>query len=344
MNNYNFTEYKDLGLTGLANLGNSCYLNSFIQVLSHTYELNNFLKYGNYQKKLNNINDSVMLLEWDKLRELMWSENCTIAPHGFFNAVRKIAINKDKILFSDFQQNDIYEFLLFMIDCFHNGLSREVDMQITGITKNKVDKLAEECYKMMKEMYKKEYSEILELFYGISVTKICSFEKNKTLSIKPDPYSVLHLSLSDNSKTLYDCINEFCEKEELKDENAWFNEIKNEKENVNKGVIFWSFPKILIILLKRWNYSGKKIHKIIDIPLSNLDLSKYVEGYNPESYIYDLYGICNHSGSSLGGHYTAYVKNFNNKWYEYNDTNVNEIDENKLISAQSYCLFYRKKK
>ena len=34
--------------------------------------------------------------------------------------------------------------------------------------------------------------------------------------------------------------------------------------------------------------------------------------------MYDLYGICNHSGGTLGGHYTSYVKNANDNWYLYN--------------------------
>ena len=69
-------------------------------------------------------------------------------------------------------------------------------------------------------------------------------------------------------------------------------------------------------------------------------LSSYTVSYN-----YDLYGICNHSGGVFGGHYTAFVKNANNKWYHFNDQLINEItDISKLCSPQAYCLFYRKKK
>ena len=71
----------------------------------------------------------------------------------------------------------------------------------------------------------------------------------------------------------------------------------------------------------------------------------YVVGYDKESYIYDLYGICNHSGGVFGGHYTASIKNANDKWYNFNDATVTHIsDESKLVSPQAYCFFYRKKK
>ena len=64
-----------------------------------------------------------------------------------------------------------------------------------------------------------------------------------------------------------------------------------------------------------------------------------------EIRIYMIYlEICNHSGGSLGGHYTSFVKNANGKWYEFNDTSVREVESEKIISHQSYCFFYRKKK
>lgn len=36
-------------------------------------------------------------------------------------------------------------------------------------------------------------------------------------------------------------------------------------------------------------------------------------------------------GSALGGHYYAYIKSFeNNKWYEFNDSQVSEITEEEV--------------
>jgi ubiquitin carboxyl-terminal hydrolase 8 len=341
-------KYADKGLTGLANVGNSCYLNSCMQVLSGTHELSEFISDKNYKKKLNNIPESLLLLEWDKLRELMWSENCTIAPHGFVKSVQKVAHLKNRDIFTGHAQNDVQEFLLFIIDCFHSSLSREVDMQINGISNNKTDELAKICFSMMNNMYKKEYSDILNIFYGIHVSEITEMNTNIQLSLTPEPYSIISLSFPNKTEniqfSIFDCLDLYCQKEVLKDENAWFNSKTNKKENVKRGILFWSLPTILIFDLKRWNGYKHKINTLITSPLNNVDFSPYVKGYNSSSYIYDLYGICNHSGGILGGHYTAYVKNENGKWYEYNDTSVQEISEKNVISQKSYCFFYRKKK
>jgi len=351
-----FNKYENHGLSGLANLGNSCYLNSCMQVLSHTYEFNDFLNSGEYKKRLKKVADSIILLEWDKLRELIWSKNCTVAPHGFVKNIRRVAQIKKRDIFTGYDQNDVQEFLLFMIDSFHNALSREVDMVINGNLQNDTDKLAVTCYTMMKNMYKKEYSEILKIFYGIHVSEIISNTTNETLSARPEPFSVLSLSIPQPMQTnstnhnkipsLYDCFDLYCESETLShaNGNAWFNDETKEEEDVQRKISFWSLPNVLIIDLKRWSTMNlNKNQGRIDIPLHNADFSKYVKGYNPSSYVYDLYAVCNHGGSSRGGHYTANIKNANNKWYNFNDTAVNEIKEEQVISTQSYCLFYRKK-
>ena len=85
-----------------------------------------------------------------------------------------------------------------------------------------------------------------------------------------------------------------------------------------------------------------KLQNLVTFPLDNLDLSKYVIGYKKKSFVYELYGVCNHSGSVLGGHYTAYIKNANNKWYHCNDTFVTEVPIiESIISPKAYVLFYR---
>lgn len=345
VNSKNSIEEKGDGLSGLANMGNTCYLNSCMQILSHTEPLNNLLN-TNYTNKINRVPDSILLMEWHKLRNLMWSENCTIAPNGFISAIRKISSIKGIHLFTGFDQNDVSEFLLFMINSFHNALKREVEIEIYGNSRNTTDILAIKCYTMLKDMYKKEYSEMIDIFFGISISQIKSLNTGYILSCRPEPFCVLSLSIPINKDniSLFDCLDEYCKVERLENENAYLNDSTNEKEDVDKGILFWSLPQILIIDIKRYNFAGKKINNMIYAPLENVSFSKYINGYNSTSYIYDLYGICNHSGGTYGGHYTAYVKTKNSKWYEFNDTAVREINQDNLISNKSYCFFYRKKK
>lgn len=336
-----YKKYNDKGLTGLGNLGNTCYINSFIQILSHTYELNDFMSSKEFRQRLNP-KECTLLIEWNKLRKLMWSENCTVAPWGFFKTIQSIAETKDRELFTGYMQNDLPEFILFILDCFHLGLQREVEMKITGKIQTSSDKLAKDCYNMMCQMYRKEYSEILNLFYCITVTQIID-KNDKILINKPEPCSLISIPIKNTETTLYECFDSYCDLETMEGENAWFNEETNKKENVSKRTMFWSLPNILIIDLKRFNNNNSKINSLVTFPIDELDLSKYIIGYNPKQYNYELYGIGNHSGNSMGGHYYAYVKNSNGKWYSYNDTIVKEISINELVTTKTYCLFYRKK-
>ncbi len=350
--------YKDKGLTGLANMGNTCYVNACLQLMSHTYEFNDFLSKnnGDYKARLNHKVDSVLLHEWDKLRVMMWSGNCIISPGGFVSSMQKIAKLKNMDLFSGFQQNDVAEFLGFLLDCFHTALAREVEMKVKGVARNATDRAAKDCYEMMASMYKKQYSEVLNIFYGVQVSIIEPLHPNakQALSTKPEPLCILNLSIPAKpgmqAVTLFDCLDHHCAPEVLSGENAWFNEAAGIKQDVQKRLSFWSLPNVLIIVLKRFEMNARgyvrKIQVPVDVPCNRANLSKYVHGYNPTSYVYDLFGVCNHhGGSAMGGHYTATIKNANGKWYACNDTLVKEVplDSNEsIVSNLPYCLFYRK--
>ena len=343
--------YLTNGYTGLCNLGNTCFLNSCIQVLSHTYELHKVLNKPVIQKQMATLKTDDMLIfkEWKELIEVMWSGNGKLRPLKFVKAVHEIADKKGVEIFTGFAQNDVTEFLRFIVNCFHTAMARPVQVNITGSAKSKHDELAVQCYKLLNSVFSKEYSDIFDIFYGISVSEIRG-ENNIVHSLRPEQYFILDLPLpkiegSGSTQTIYDCMDLFTKGELMNGENAWFNDKTGLKEDVTKRCLFWNFPKILIIALKRFEFVGNKCFRInsqIDAPLNGLDMSKYVEGYSPKKYIYDLYGVCNHIGGPMGGHYTANIKNVSGKWLNCNDETVSIIEnETHIVTPMAYCLFYR---
>lgn len=336
-------KYNECGYVGLKNLGNTCFLNSCLQVLSHTPELNKLL---DIKTKLHNNSDGIMLDEWNELRKLMWKNNCVISPNKFVRSVQKVAKEKDRDIFTGWSQNDISEFLLFMMECIHNSISRPVTVNINAKSEDEVDELAIKCYTHLKESYAKEYSEINELFYGIHVTEILSIDKSIKHNAKPEQYFIIDLPLPNKTNlNIYDCFNLYTTDEKMVGENAWFNDKTNKKEDITKRIRFWNFPDILVIAFNRFSFDGKiKRKDNVLFPLDDLNLSEYVCGYNPNAYKYELYAVCNHSGGVYMGHYTAFIKNYTNNWYLFNDETISKVENpQKVISPMAYCLFYRKK-
>jgi ubiquitin carboxyl-terminal hydrolase 8 len=340
-------KYKKPGYTGISNLGNTCFLNSCIQILNHTYELVETVKEEKTRKNIKDtVSDSIILREWIDLQDIMCKNSGVVTPNKFVYFIYKIAKEKNRDLFTGWAQNDMSEFLLFIIDCFHNSISRSVKMNIHGEKKNSIDSLAVDCYDMLRTVFLKEYSEIMNLFYGIYLSQIISLDGSTIHVNKPEQYFILDLPIPlTKEKNLMDCFHLFTQKDTLQGENAWWNDKIEKKEDVFSCIEFWNFPSILVITLKRFSQNGfQKRNDLVDFPIDTLDLSSFVRGYNSKSFVYELFGVCNHFGSVMGGHYTSFVKNASDEWIHCNDANVSIVQDIKsIVSGHAYCLFYRKK-
>ncbi|KAH6830170.1 ubiquitin-specific protease 8 [Perilla frutescens var. hirtella] len=112
-----------LGLTGLYNLGNTCFMNSAVQCLVHTpklvdYFLGNFRKDLNYENPLG-MNGKLAITFGDLLRKL-WAPGATpVAPRMFKSTISSFAPQ-----FSGYNQHDSQEFLSFLLDGLHEDLNR----------------------------------------------------------------------------------------------------------------------------------------------------------------------------------------------------------------------------
>ena len=72
---------------------------------------------------------------------------------------------------------------------------------------------------------------------------------------------------------IYNLLDEFIKPEILSDQNKWFSPYANKYVDANNRTLIWEAPKILIILLKRFEFSytggAKKINYLIDFPIEN---------------------------------------------------------------------------
>ena len=135
--------------------------------------------------------------------------------------------------------------------------------------------------------------------------------------------------------------------EQLTEENKWYCPKCKQHQLAKKKIEIYTCPEILIIHLKRFK-NNSKLRNLVKFPIEGLDMGKYIHYKENENenndYIYDLFAVSNHDGDLNGGHYYAYCKNiYENKWFEFNDSCVSEINDNNIVSKSAYVIFYKKR-
>uniref|UniRef100_A0A8C1J9K6 ubiquitinyl hydrolase 1 n=1 Tax=Cyprinus carpio TaxID=7962 RepID=A0A8C1J9K6_CYPCA len=144
--------------------------------------------------------------------------------------------------------------------------------------------------------------------------------------------------------TLRECLDLFSQEEKLDKENSPMCDRCNRHTESTKRLTIQRFPRILVMHLNRFTMSRYSISKStvpVSFPLDGLDLGPFGP-VDCGPVLYDLYAVCNHSGTVNMGHYTAACRE-EEGWCYYSDSCVGEITEEKLQSSQAYVLFYELK-
>jgi ubiquitin carboxyl-terminal hydrolase 8 len=327
--------------SGLANAGATCYINTTIQCLGYCSEFLKFILAGprpNSQTPLAN-----------ELRDVyleLWVKRNAIVPHRFLRSLQSAVGQYINI----FEQNDINEFLMLYIDKLNTDVSVEllVDDEDIAKLKENASKISNPLYReLVLDMdiawlntIKKEYSPIMDIFYGQLVSQIVCGNCNH-IHHNYETYSNLSLSIKKtNDSTLQECMESFFTDEIInKTDKEWICDICNVSTQSKKSVRLWKNPNIMVISLKRFNHDLVKNNTKVTAPL-NLDLGQF--SIHTPRHKYNLVSIGHHQGGMGSGHYNCVCRHKNNNWYAIDDVMVREAQPSELdyVLNNGYMYFY----
>lgn len=312
------------GVVGFPNLGNTCYFNSITQCLTHSIPL---AKYFAYDKYLEDSKKDKILDIFSILNKLIWFDpsdkakisKCLEMLFGTFGMEKRSFFRRGL-------QQDAFEAYMHMMDIIHEKIKYSIMIVISNEPKTRLQHLQYDAIKSWESFFKKDYSKMVDVFYGQLHTTLIRLPKREVSYIF-EPFNALNLPIPNSIKdcNIYDCLNTYTEQENI------------DSKLLSKKM-FWKLPKNLVICFNRFNNGLRKVNRPVDFPINDLEMKNYVSNKDNQETKYDLFGVCHHFGNTGGGHYTASCRT-NGTWYYFNDSVVNELKE--VDKNTAYILFYR---
>lgn len=192
---------KKNGKTGLINVGNTCFMASGIQCLSHTEDLTKYFLSGMYEQELNVYSHfgskGVISNAYYKLLNQLWNGTEDSINTNIF----RIPFSKKTNYYRDNSQQDSQEMISILLDNLHEDLNRinkkpyfDMVAKLPEETDAQASQRWWECHR------KRDDSIIVDLFHGqFKATLICP--NCDQINITFDPFIFLTLSIPNEINT-----------------------------------------------------------------------------------------------------------------------------------------------
>ncbi|CAM1508456.1 Fc.00g053040.m01.CDS01 [Cosmosporella sp. VM-42] len=201
-----------------------------------------------------------------------------------------------------------------------------------------VQELSRKLMERMEEKMKGTKAEnvLPEMFSGKIKTYISCINVDYESSRIEDFWDI-QLNVSGN-KNLLESFQDYIQVEKMDGENQYFAGDQFKLQDANKGVIFTSFPDVLHLQLKRFEYDIQrdmmmKINDRYEFP-DIFDAAPYLidDADKSEPWTYQLHGVLVHSGDLNAGHYYAFLKPGKDGWfYKYDDDKVTKATMREVL-------------
>jgi len=356
------------GRIGLRNLGNTCFMNTGLQCLCHLEPLVAYFLSNQFEEELmvNNPKGTGGRLArtFASLVQSLWNANDKRAynPSEIHSALKSVAPS----LLSSYQQQDVQEFLVYMMDCLHEDLNLATNdrrphkaqeeqadagsppvpqhlgesTHADGTDLDPDEEYAAAC--AWKQHLSHDKSCMVDLFQGQLRSCLTCMECNFRSS-HFDPFLYMSVPLPRTAKNLGDAIAAFLEGETLSGQEQWHCERCKKKVDAKKKIDIWKVPPVLVLHLKRFEHALSRFSKIdvpIKVELSGLDFGPYVSSKQRQSPVYDVWCVAHHIGSFGFGHYTASCRDpRDGSWHVFNDETVEPVKDADIMTQNAYVLF-----
>ncbi|KAK4501262.1 hypothetical protein PRZ48_007069 [Zasmidium cellare] len=298
---HNFVNYdskKETGMVGLRNQGATCYLNSLLQSLYLT---------GAFRKAVYQIPTATQ-------QERDASSSAYALQRLFYRLqADPVAVSTQELTHSFgwesrqiFEQQDVQELSRILME--------KLEARMKGTE-------AENALEQMFVGKMKTYLRCINVDYESS---------------RIEDFWDLQLNVA-GCKSLDDSFKDYIQVETLEGDNKYAAEGYG-LQDAKKGVIFESFPNVLHLQLKRFEYDFQrdammKVNDRYAFP-EVWDASPYLDEHadKSEPYIYHLHGVLVHSGDLNAGHYYAFLKpEKNGQFFRFDDDRVTRATKREAI-------------
>lgn len=337
-------DFKNIYLSGIGiiNLGNTCFINSTLQVLIHCkLFIQKFLKKDSIINKETTPISFQFLLICISMLDKMKTNELYVDISNF-----KDVFGKKHPIFNDYSQNDSQEFCRIFLEDLSMELNEAKNKNVYRILTNTEGKSKlfrdrefdlnfkdREC-SIITELF---YSQIINTFRCKCGAEIYSFQKLLDFPLLI-PANVEKINIHELLKIYF------------KTEKITFETKCERCHKIEEHFKLMSIsrpPEILIISLQRIDdIKHIKNNCTVEFP-QFLNLYEYMDhqlGLDKE-FEYKLFSVVNHQGNVDCGHYYSYIQPLSSKnWFEFNDSSVKHIKQGLEKFPFAYALFYIKKK